>query len=1701
METLPKASPKASPPASAPVAAAPKAAAKRKSSSGAPKKPKAAAPAPILAEGTVPSTPTKSAVPEVPSTPPSKLYPVVDLARSRIVDGVRNGKTDETLARDILRGGGVLVKAERVEFWFDPSVDKTKQGIEETQLTLPVIMATDQAEAASAIPSSSTSSTSTPVVQSAPIGKKASPKKKPAKNAPPPSPARWVKGTVASTNKGRYTMTVELDTPLPAGGKTPMKVAVVHLKTARWKLIESVEAEYEGRVYQPRPESKPSAPCETVQESFTCELVYADLTCTQVDLAETKKEFLRARKAGPEFKKVYSFKYSVPPHEQAEMEELRKTEREGLGNLTREVRMKTDEIAARVAAELAALEATRTEEIGPLESRYEAVKLAIDFERDEKTAGLEAMEGRTSGTGQSLRVQKKMIDDAHRARWLKEVVPLEKELGMLDTQFDRARRMSESAGREEVATITRKRDEYVAAIKARQQALRDKWKKLAEDDVASVRQSMNVRLEKEWVLIRRRMSDILPVKPEGLMKGLDAVCSVCKVDTGFACQQGRCDGCYKFSIYEDKIEELELRVPWANNRTSSEFTPYHVFYHERSRQIRAEKPNMEPALISQQLKEEWKKTSPTVKNEFEKKRQLLLLELLDHIEEEEEGGGVEAKRPVIIKETKEEDKVEDDSIVSGLRSGKRPRAVVDESDGMDESDEACTKCLSLRNPSLILQCDRTEGEQLTSEDDRICGGMLHTYCCGLDAVPPGHWYCSWTCKWVQDHRPVNSRAAANKNGRPPKGQVKKVTDNIIIDDEFDDVEVGATGGRAGRQADSVQVKADVAVAKRNRFEFVLSQWSVIEYFMAEGGEKIHASITSKQAALEAQLEGVPAQSIKLKDKILSAGVPFPFDSTPPFVQADMRPYQLEGLSWFVNQHDKGANSIMGDEMGLGKTLQTLSFMATLHHYLPFFSPFLVVCPLSVLPNWIAEAKRWTPQLTVVGLYGPQSERERIRATLSGPHKEGVNLIVTTYEILLTEISWLRSQFYFRYFVLDEAQKIKNTDALVTQACKQIRSVYRVLLTGTPLQNNMKELWALLNFLYPEVFTIASVGRFASAYDSSTTSEDTSSVMIKDDSFMKECHKLLEPIMLRRLKQNVLAALLPPKTEIVLTAPMSAAQKHHYKQVLRTVTGMVRNVGYKNVSSLLWQLWKCCLHPFLFDGVEEAANADSDTHVVDSKIVWMSGKMSILDALLARLFTDRSKCLVYSQYTSMLDIIEEYCQWRGWKYLRLDGSTSLARRRFYMHLFNQPVDPDCTAEQFGKDHYFVFLVSTKAGGVGVNLQAANSVILYDSSWNPFVDAQAEDRAHRMGQKKEVTIYRLITKGTCEERIRFFAQQKLKMKQFVLNEDESGEKQVLEADIADENADVAKIYSGDQLKDILEYGADELLRDSEVGLEYNPVVGEQFYNACCDSLEDQLRQAQALKESGGMKRMQLSPVKRNICIRKFQEEDFTQTRIERTTEMDWLDVMEEEQIVQRNRKATTVTVDTKERGLGKIQVSRWSIEQEIKEKEMMDRDRARIEAKKIGGNKRVTEHDMNCLHCRESVLKQKVIVTTETDEHGNEVKRRRIDADNSGFQACPICPATMHYACMRLAVHGSDFTVRSNCPQHKCRICRRSASNAGGLLFKCVDCPVALCYDCVEKYEMVDHFRFLERHQVRWETDLAYTAASTYEYMQCPDCVHK
>jgi hypothetical protein len=1592
-------------------------------------------------------TASTSGSPESPNK-----YPVVDLPRGRVVDGTRNKKVDEVLARDVIRGGGVLVKGDRMEFWYSPDMSLLAQGIDEPQQTIAFSSTAPVPE-----DPSSSSGQSTPVVT---VSKPTTPKKAAVpKKKSSSSASHWIKGTIISTNKAKYSATIDLDQPLVHFGKK-IKSLLVFVKLARWKLVESVSTLFSGSIFQPRPDQKPSAPLERVYaDPIHAELFYGtDFDASSPDMNDTRKEYFRARKADPTFKATYDFKYSIPVNEQAEMAELKKIERESGGALNRELNEKIAVIDKNLELRIAQLDEIEAVETEPILAQIERAKKSIDEERDTSVLLLESSEGRVSGTGQSVRVARKTIDDTHRSRTIKEVNPLEKKLSSIQSGYEKQRREARSVARGEIEILTEKRDKFIASIKERQSTLKELWKKMAEDDVSAMKSSMGNRLEKEWWELRKLIDS---KHPQSLPN-----CSLCKVVSGWPCQSGKCDACWKFTIYEPKMEELELRVPWSNNRTISEYTPYHVFWSERTRELRQQQPNAELAVFSQICREEWKKMAD--KSEFEKKRRDQLLDLVDNLVEEEV---MEEFTPV------------PPSGGTMFSSAKRSHSTILQSSAdssESESDEACDKCLSFKQPALILQCDRTEGENI--DEDRVCGGMTHTYCCSppLGEVPEGNWYCSKLCSWVERHKPAMLVDAdletRRRGGRSKKNEPATV---IVEDDVSPDSPTGSS---------LTGVRLDVALGKRLRYQFLLSNWATIEQFLPDC-EKVKHSLESKIFKLSAQLDSA-GLSIGLAEKIASksgiTGASFPFTVTPPYVQAEMRPYQLDGLNWFITQHDKGANSIMADEMGLGKTLQTLSFFASLNHYMPYFAPFLVVCPLSVLPNWLAESKRWTPQLNVVGLFGPSQERERIK---SGFEADRIHLIVTTYEILLTEINWLRSQFHFRYFVLDEAQKIKNTDALVTQACRQIRSVYRVLLTGTPLQNNMKELWSLLNFLYPEVFTVSSVSRFAQAYDSSTTSDDTSASMIKNDDFMRQCQTLLEPIMIRRLKQNVLAAHLPPKTEIVLTAPLSQTQQFHYRQVLKTVTGLVRNMGYKNVSSLLWQLWKCCLHPFLFDGVEE--ELISGGHAVDNKIVHMSGKMCLLDGLLAKLFEQQSKCLVYSQYTTMLDIIEEYCQWRGWKYLRLDGSTSLARRRFYMHQFNKPIKE---GESFN-DQYFVFLVSTKAGGVGVNLQSANSVILYDSSWNPFVDAQAEDRAHRMGQKKEVTVYRLITKDTCEERIRFFAQQKLKMKEHVLGEDANGEKTVVDDDL----------YSPDQLKDILEFGADKILESDEGGEN-----GEKFYASCVDSLNEQLASADKFKQEAKTakttttnKPPPLSPVKRNICIRKYGEEDYTQTKIERTTEMDWLDMMEESKTMVRNRKATTVTVT--EAGVGKIQVSKWSIEEAEKEAEQAERERARIDAKKIaGGNKRVTEHDMNCSHCKESVMKQKVIVTTEIDEDGNQVKRRKIDTDNSGYVSCPICPGSFHMQCLRLAVHGIDpdsGSLRTSCPQHKCRLCRRSASNAGGLLFRCTDCPVALCYDCIEKYELVDQFEFLERENVVWETQLGFAAPSTYEYMKCPDCVTK
>eukprot|EP00960_Hanusia_phi_P056423 763266-Hanusia_phi.AAC.2 len=340
---------------------------------------------------------------------------------------------------------------------------------------------------------------------------------------------------------------------------------------------------------------------------------------------------------------------------------------------------------------------------------------------------------------------------------------------------------------------------------------------------------------------------------------------------------------------------------------------------------------------------------------------------------------------------------------------------------------------------------------------------------------------------------------------------------------------------------------------------------------------------------------------------------------------------------------------------------------------------------------------------------------------------------------------------YHYIILDEAHKIKNECSFASHAASHLRSINKILLTGTPLQNNMHELWVLLHFLFPDVFEHADL------FDAAFTRKFGG--LNFDLSLMRAAHKLLQPLMLRRLKRDVQRQL-PKKTVYTIWCPLTTMQKFWYKQFLLLNQGSIALLKESHVSSsvlrclvnLLMQLRKVCNHPYLFP------EADGDPTSTDASIVTNSTKMMVLHRLIDKLHAQGRKLLVYSQFTTMLDVIQDYCDLVGHKYLRLDGNTASCRRKYEIQLFNS-----------GKSHAYVYLLSTRAGALGITLTGADTVVMMDADWNPTWDKQAHDRVHRIGQQKEVTIYQLLCTNTVEERIFQRAQQKVALNQIVLQDD--------------------------------------------------------------------------------------------------------------------------------------------------------------------------------------------------------------------------------------------------------------------------------------------------------------------------------------------
>ncbi|KAJ2041935.1 chromatin remodeling complex Adenosinetriphosphatase, partial [Coemansia sp. S16] len=494
-----------------------------------------------------------------------------------------------------------------------------------------------------------------------------------------------------------------------------------------------------------------------------------------------------------------------------------------------------------------------------------------------------------------------------------------------------------------------------------------------------------------------------------------------------------------------------------------------------------------------------------------------------------------------------------------------------------------------------------------------------------------------------------------------------------------------------------------------------------------------------------------------------------FSESPSYVTGGkMRDYQMRGLNWMISLFENGINGILADEMGLGKTLQVISFIGYLKHYRGMRGPHLIVVPKSTLHNWKTEFNRWVPDLDVFLLHGDKSSRSEIFEKHLRTNE--FNCCITTYEMCLICKSELR-KVNWEYIIVDEAHRLKNENSMLSKLVRMFSSQRRLLITGTPLQNNLHELWALLNFLLPDVFGSSDV------FDEWFHKEEGDQEQV-----VQQLHKVLQPFLLRRIKSDVEHSLLPKK-EVNLYVGLTPMQRTWYRRILErdiaAINGAVgKKEGKTRLLNIVMQLRKCCNHPYLFDGAEPGPPYTTDEH-----LVYNSGKMAVLDKLLKRCKEQGSRVLIFSQMSRVLDILEDYCMFRGYKYCRLDGSTDHEERVESIQEFSRP-DSD----------KFIFLLTTRAGGLGITLTAADTVCIYDSDWNPQADLQAMDRAHRIGQTKQVYVYRFITEDSVEEKVLERAMQKLRLDQLVIQQGRL--------------AQPSKGTTREQLLDMVQFGAESI-----------------------------------------------------------------------------------------------------------------------------------------------------------------------------------------------------------------------------------------------------------------------------------------------------
>ncbi|KAL4452053.1 hypothetical protein ABPG75_007715 [Micractinium tetrahymenae] len=555
--------------------------------------------------------------------------------------------------------------------------------------------------------------------------------------------------------------------------------------------------------------------------------------------------------------------------------------------------------------------------------------------------------------------------------------------------------------------------------------------------------------------------------------------------------------------------------------------------------------------------------------------------------------------------------------------------------------------------------------------------------------------------------------------------------------EFDDADAGVFEER--RASFLRRRERQQAQRRRRRLRKAAAGGSAAQHAAGAGGggedleDELSEGTAGLQASGEAAVSGSGSEEEEGEDDVVfEGGYRLPAD-----LYGRLFDYQRTAVKWMWELHTQRAGGIIGDEMGLGKTIQIIAFLAGLHHS-GLFRPSLIVCPATVLRQWLREIRAWWPLFRVAllhdsarsgaGAAGRPSRQRLIREIAESDS----GVLLTTYETMrlqradLLEVEW-------GYVVLDEGHKITNPDAEVTLAAKQMQTVHRLIMSGSPIQNRLAELWSLFDFVFPgklgtlPVFTAQfalpiQIGGYANASPLQVSTAYKCAVILRD---------LISPYLLRRRKADVQAQL-PQKTEQVLFCTLTQEQRALYRGYLSSKELQEIFAGSRTALAGIDILRKTCNHPDLLERAKWEAAEDYGNPE-------RSGKMQVLAKVLRHWHEAGHKALVFTQTQQMLDILEKHVTAQGYTYHRMDGGTGVAQRARLMDDFNN------------NPGVFCFLLTTRVGGLGVNLTGANRVLLYDPDWNPSTDVQARERAWRIGQKREVVIYRLITSGTIEEKV--------------------------------------------------------------------------------------------------------------------------------------------------------------------------------------------------------------------------------------------------------------------------------------------------------------------------------------------------------------